>query len=198
MVHTRSRAFRSSGANVPREHGFWVLLAVTVGASLLRASSWTAFYVALVTTTLVIISATIVGKRVRKNIPLQAAGSTAVAFSALPILVLGEVPLIDALALSFTLTVAFLSGTFCVQAVLYRAKKLPKEEKLAASASVLLPLTTAALANQLFGVWPAVALALVASYTLTVALLAPSARGLRPIGLSISALHIAASLLAIV
>jgi hypothetical protein len=173
------------------------LLAVTVSAALLRASSWSALLTAVVTSTLVIVSASIVGKRVRKNIPLQAAGSTAVALSALPILLSGEVPLRDSLALTLTLAVAFLSGTFCVQAILYRAKKSPQAERHAATASVLLPLAGATLADQIFGQWPAVALGLVAIYTLTVALLAPSARGLRRVGLSISAIHIAASLLAI-
>jgi hypothetical protein len=141
-----------------------------------------------------VVGAALVGKRIRKNPGLQAASSVAIAFTPLPITWAGGATLSESLLLVLPLGVAYLAGTFCVRAVLERARRNPQLSRLAGLISVLVPAGAATILYFVAGPLAAAALAVTTAYCLIVFSASPSAKRLKLIGLTISFAHAATGL----
>lgn len=183
------RGIRKSAAHTPREHGFWVLLGLSLSSALLRTPSWAAFSAALAMAFFSIVGAVLVGRRIRKNIALQIAASVLIAATILPIVFAGGAPLDEGLALAGPLAVAYVAGTLCVSAILERARKAPLRSRVAGLSSTVFPATAATFLY--FHVSPFVAFALLITtmYTGAVLALRPPAKKLKFVGISISFAH---------
>ncbi len=191
----RARAPQSPRA--PREHGFWVMLALTVVAGLGLAPSWLGLAVALAVFAGAMIGAAWIGKRIRKNPSLQVGSSMLLGMAAAPIALTGGAAAASAWLLALGLGTAFTAGALSVNSVLLRARRRPAQADATGWCGFALPVTLSASFLLMGHPCKALALGITALYALTLLLLQPSAKALKRIGLTISAAHATTALLLI-
>lgn len=182
----------------PREHGFWVLLTLALAFGFFPQASWRAAAISSLTAMVFIGGAVIVGKRIRKNAPLQAFGSAGLALAAFPGLWLSGQSLQEIAHSLLPLGVMFVAGTFAARAVLERAKKKPAEAGKAALASVILPAAFVLIALLLGQLNRAAALLLTLAFCAALGLMMPSAKRLKQVGIGIAVSHSASLALLLV
>ena len=126
---------------VPKEHGFWVMLAAVLVSSLLRAGmAWPSVGVAVVLTTAIVAAAGALHKRVRKSSNAQLASTLALAAAGAPIEAAAGLGLGDIIGATAARLVVFSTGLFVVRAALARSSRLgARRSKLFQLAAVLLP-----------------------------------------------------------
>jgi hypothetical protein len=182
----------------PREHGFWVMLLLALGAGVALGPSARGLGAALAVGLGAIGGASLVGRRIRKNAPLQTFAAAGLGASAGAVAALGGAELAGAARLGAVLALAFVAGALAVRAVLERARRQPEAARRLAAAGALLPALGAA------GLWvsggtsaQSAALGVTALYCGAVALAAPSAKRLRLLGLTIALAHLLTATLAV-
>ncbi len=198
LAHESARAKRPRvppAARAPREHGFWVMLALTVLAGLALRASWAGAAVASITFLGALLGAAWIGKRIRKNPSLQVVSSMLLGLSAAPIALAGGASATSAWLLAFGLGTAFTAGALVVTSVLLRARRRPAQADATGWCGFALPVTLSASFLLVGHPYKALALGITALYALTLLLLQPSAKAMKRIGISISAAHAATALL---
>lgn len=183
MMATRKK----TGA--PREHGFWVLLGIALFVALARFPSAKGTLVGFALALGTICAAALIGRRIRKNPALQAFASVMLSLLVLPIAYASGALLSDAAHVTIALGSIYMAGTYCVRAVLERARRSPQKSALAGVASIAIPFLVGVGAHALGGTWIAAALAVTTVYCGLVFAAAPSAKKLKLIGLTISLAH---------
>jgi len=180
---------RPRKTTAPREHGFWVLLGISLFVALARFPSWKGAALALALAVFTIAAAMLVGRRIRKNPALQAAASVMLSLLVLPIALSSGASLAHAAHVTVALGAIYMAGTYCVRAILERARRAPAKSRAAGVTSIALPFLVGVAAHALGGTWIAAALAVTTVYCGVVFAAAPSAKRLKVIGLTISFAH---------
>ena len=198
LVHQSPKVKRSrdpSSPRAPREHGFWVMLALTVLAGLGLSPSWLGAAVASITFLGALLGAAWIGRRIRKNAGLQIASSMLLGLAAAPIALAGGASVMSAWLVAFGLGTAFTAGALTVTSVLLRARRRPAQADIAGWCGFAIPVTLSASFLLMGQPCKALALGVTALYALTLLMLQPTAKALKPIGLTISAAHATTALL---
>ncbi len=180
---------------VPREHGFWVMLAVVLLSACIRVSaSPAALALAFAIATGAVIVAGRVGRLLRKRPELQATASLVLAASGWPVLLVGGESAPEASLFSGAFGVLFLAGAFAVQAVLDRARKRPERAAVAAAASIALPAIASA-GFLMVSLSTAAGVALTGIYALFLFAWQPAAKKLKTIGWTLALCHVMSGVL---
>lgn len=181
---------------VPREHGFWVMLAAVLVSSLLRAGmALPSVAVAVVVTTSIVIVAGALHKQVRKSSNAQLASTLALALAGAPIEAAAGLGFSDIAGATAARLLVFSTGLFVVRAALARSSRLGAgRSKLFQLAAVLLPLAGVALFGLLGGSGEALACVLATVFAVFAAAWRPNAKKLKPLGLFLSVLVVGSGL----
>jgi hypothetical protein len=183
------------GSWLPREHGFWAMLLAVLGSALLRSPRAASFAAAVVVLVASIAAAALIRRAIRRHALAQLAAALTLGTAGLPVdLVAG-----DELGTAFG-RAALWSGVFCASALVVRAA-FCRSAGHARRAFLLTGLAVAlcAVTAAGFGAAGAAALAMAAGLAATTcaafALLRPSVKQLKPVGLALAALAAAVGLI---
>jgi hypothetical protein len=121
VVHFHQRSRKK--LVLPREHGFWTMLAAAQLVSLSKVGLSAASVATLTgSVALVTLGGALAGPRIRRDGNLQVLSSAALGVSGLPIELSAGVPLQSALATGLTWTVVFVASALTVRAAFARKK----------------------------------------------------------------------------
>lgn len=180
----------------PREHGFWVMLGVTLAMGSALGRSMATVVVAIVLAAGSVAAAIVVGRKIRKNSLLQMSAAPLFAGLVVPLAVVGRCSFEWACFYSGALALVFLSTTLSVQAILLRARRQQMNARLSSGAAVALAafaLLGLALAGPFLRTFLAASFAPVLLVGMWLAVRPPSAKKLRWVGLSIAAVQLLAA-----
>lgn len=107
----------------PREHGFWVMLGVSLATGSALGRSTATVVVAIVLAAVAVAAAMVVGRKIRKNSLLQALASLFLGGLVVPLGAFGRCSFERSCFYAGALALVFLSTTLSVQAVLLRARR---------------------------------------------------------------------------
>lgn len=121
LVHFHQRARRKLA--LPREHGFWTMLAAAQLVSLSKAGlSLSSLATLTGSVAFVTLGGALAGPRIRRDGNLQVLSSAMLGMSGLPVELASGVPLSSALTTGLTWTVVFIAGALTVRAAFARKK----------------------------------------------------------------------------
>jgi hypothetical protein len=179
---------RSRPTEVPREHGFWVMLGAVVGSALARNPNAAAGLAAVVVVAGAVLAGGAVRRQIRRRASLQLFASLALAAASAPIELAGGAPPFQALCNASAWAAVFSAFTLIVRACLARSSRVRRSEVgILTTLAVFFPLA-AALAFVLGELRVQAAAALLgAAVASVIAYFRPDAKSMKPIGLSLAA-----------
>ncbi|HET7545875.1 MAG TPA: hypothetical protein VFK05_38670 [Polyangiaceae bacterium] len=111
-------------AALPREHGFWVMLAAALLSALLRAGAQRASVFAATATVVVVVAAAgALHRRVRRNSLAQLTATLLLSLSAVPVELAGGVPHSSIASAALARAVVFLASALVVRAAFARSMR---------------------------------------------------------------------------
>lgn len=158
------------------------MLVLSLSAGVFAATSLRALIFAAIFALFTVVGAKWLGKRIRKNLPLQLASALALAGLVVPIGLFGGASLSRVMAIALPLSLVFVADTLGVQAILFRARRAPKNADRLALLSVVLCATGAVLCGALISGQAGAALVVGVFLTTALAWLRPSPRKLKQVG----------------
>lgn len=185
-----ARGAGSGAMRTPREHGFWVMLTVALLLGVTLGGSAASLGLAALAFGALLAGAAVVGRRIRKNVPLQVGAALLLGASVFPLARAGSCGVSESLLASGTLALVFSSTTMSVQEILLRARKRLWAARLSGGLAVFT--TAAALAAALFFHSRAATLAfsLTLALQLAFAFWPPSPKRLRFVGMAIACVQL--------
>lgn len=191
--------FSRSTVRIPREHGFWVMLGTALSCAIGTAPER-----GFATLAAIGVAAAAIGlgawwsRSVRRSSNFQLASSVLLAASGLPVSLVGGAPLESAIVTALAFAVIFFSGALLVRGAFARARGRGRAVVLhQAVAAVLSSAATVAFALSGFTA-AAISSALVVLLVTVVALVRPTTKHLKPVGLALAAVSTAALVILIV
>ena len=181
---------------VPREHGFWAILVVVVASALSRrAGSSAAWLVATGVAAGAIAAASVLGPRIRRSAALQVVAAGALSASGIPVqLAAGITPGAAALD-ACAWTAVFMASALSVRACFARTPRRANHRSAAlAFWSIVLPLGLSIVFAELSLRAHATATLLVGAGAALIALRRPTAKHLKPVGISLVAIAVLAGI----
>lgn len=175
---------------VPREHGFWVMLtAVLLCAGMQSpAAGLLLVLTALLVAVVVALAGGTIRRRIRRSNAAQLASATLLAGAGVPVALVGRVPLSQIGSTTLAWAVIFMANALVVHASIARAKRHERR----AWGLAALAVGMAAAASIGFAVSArnnaAMATALTGFGLAAIALVAPTARQLKPVGIALAGL----------
>lgn len=187
----------AGGPRAPREHGFWVMLVVACGSGVALAPSLESVLGALLLVVASVFAASFVGKKIRKNVQLQAVAALGLGGLIFPIGVSGGASVGDSLFVATGIAGVFLSTTLTVSALLLRARRRVDSAARARAYAIALPLVSLVVAAATGQVEAFFVASSVALFSVAIAVRPPSLKKLRTLGLSVAAIQVLCALVLI-
>lgn len=175
---------------LPREHGFWVMLAAVVVCALMQSAAltWELLATAAAVTLGTALAGGTIRRRIRKSNTAQLASATLLAGAGVPIAFVGRVPVAGLAVTALAWAVIFVANALVVHASIARAKRRDRRARGLAALAV----STTAVASVGFALSArnnaAMATALTGFGLAAIALVAPTARQLKPVGIALAGL----------
>lgn len=189
----RQRGGRNAMIKVPREHGFWVMLSVALLSGVTLGGSGASLGLAAFVFGGAFLGAVAVGRRIRKNVPLQVLAALVLGALVFPVARAGDSGVRESLVAAGTLSLVFSSTTMSVQAILFRARKRRVLAKWSGYLAVFA--TLAGLGGSVFlraeaATW---AMGFTLALNLSLVVWPPSAKRLRFVGMAIGCVQLLAA-----
>ena len=185
----------SLGHLVPREHGFWTILAAVLTAALVRAP----FTPAVVATALLVLGASallggLINRHIRRSSVAQLASAGALSVAAAPVELVGGLPLGAVVSAAAAWAAIFVSSALIVRAAFARARRDRRLSRLLDGSSIGL-CAVACTTFVALGAWRealATGMGAVACTGLVIA--HPTVKQMKPVGLALAGLAALAAL----
>lgn len=183
---------------VPKEHGFWVMLGITVLSGIATAPSLNSVLAAVALVVVMVLAAMFIGRGIRKNSLLQAMAAVAMGGAVVGLGLAGGGTVGEVLFVACPLTFVFVVTTVSVQGLLLRARRKRHAARGLAWGAVVLGIVGAGTCQWAFGWRGAVAVALSALVAIGFVASPPSPKKLKRVGLTIAGVQLLAALVVIV
>lgn len=190
MAERAQRPLGSWTRALPNEHGFWVMLSAAMLSALLRTGFVAlALLLAVVVFAFAVASASVLHRQIRSSERAQLSASAGLALTGAPIELAAGLPLSEVLAGALALLAIFLASTFLVRAAFARSARRPKISSSGWQWAALLLLgTVSVLLAVAERPVEARACAMAGAVCVVLSRWKPTAKQLKPLGLSLAGL----------